>query len=325
MIKGKINEIIQSYIDNETPEEVKDAFQRWLLDDDSSDEKDAALSNIWNNLSLAETESPEDPYKILKEAQDIETSEASKKIRRRNHWLVAISALAACMTVFAIIGWTYATGSVTCLASSENSKAEFLLPDGSKVWLNKNSRVTFRTSLLGKQRMVSLEGEGYFDVAHDSNRPFVVDASGLTVKVLGTIFTVSAYEDEAVRVFLEEGSVMASAPGHQDIVLSPNHAVIYDPQAGSFETFEENATDHTAWIDGRLDFVNKPLSEILDCLEHWYGINIVCNDMNKASRIRLSMVIRQEPIEEILEAICAIAQVSYITDSKGDIKLSFEK
>lgn len=325
MSKGKIRDIIDSYISSQTPDEVDSAFQRWLLDDEASDEKDAALSSVWDNMSLAHSSAPEDPFKILDEAERIESTESFAKVKRMNRLMIAITVVAASLAIFAFVGWHMMGDSEVCLASAAGSKAEFLLPDGTRVWLNKGSKLSYKNDLSGDERKVKLEGEGYFDVADDLSRPFYVEAGGLSIKVLGTVFTVTAYKDESVKVFLEEGSVRASAPGHEDIILSPDQAILYDPATDSFRSYVENSADHTAWIDRRLDFVNKPLSDIIDCLEHWYGINIVCNDMNKASRIRLSMVIRQEPIEEILEAICAIAQVSYITDSKGDIKLSFEK
>lgn len=323
MTKSDIKEIIESYIKEETPKEVHETFERWFLDNESREQKDAALQSVWDNLSLIDADAPEDPYVILADAERIEAAASMDVIRRKNRWLWTLSVIAACLAVFAVVGWRLATGSVTCLASSETSKAVFTLPDGSRICLNRNSRLTYSTGLNGRCRNVKLDGEGYFDVASDPDHPFHVEAAGLSIKVLGTIFTVSAYEDKPVRAFLEEGSIEASVRGYDDILLTPDHAVVYDSNSGRFEAYDENSLDHTAWVDDRLDFVNKPLSDIFDCLEHWYGVNILCNDIERASEIRLSMVIRQEPIEEIFDAIGAIADMSFFIDSRGDVKLSF--
>lgn len=312
-------------MDKGTPLEVRETFERWMLDDDSREHKDAALESIWDNMSLADAAAPEDPYMLIKEAESLENSKSVKAMQRRSRWLWAVSAIAACMTVFAVFGWMNAGKSETCIASSDMSKAEFVLPDGSKVWLNKGSRLSYLNDLEGKYRKVRLEGEGYFDVAHDARHPFIVEAGEMSIRVRGTMFTVSAYEGKPVKAFLEEGSIVASVKGYDDIALIPDQAVVYDPSFGRFESYDENSSDHTAWIDGKLEFVNKPLVDIFDCLSHWYGVDIVCNDMERASDIRLSMTIRQEPVEEIFEAICSIADVTFFIDSHGDIKLSFIK
>lgn len=306
------------------PEEVRVSFDRWFTDRDSCDEKEEALNSIWDNLSLTSAPIPEDPLSIISEAEKIE---GFKTTRRKDLWIWISSAIAACMTIFALIGWNLNDmhECTCCLVSSSESKGEFNLPDGSTVYLNKGSKLYYSNDLTGKLREVTLEGEAYFDVEKDAERPFIVHANDMSIKVLGTRFTVSAYEDSPVTAYLEEGSIMASAPSHDPVILAPNNAVSYDPSNDRLVTFKETASDHTAWVDSKLEFVNKPLKDIIDCLEHWYCVSITCNDMDLASEIRLSMTIRQENIEEIFSAISAIADLSYIIDSNGNMKISFDR
>ncbi|MBQ8838679.1 MAG: FecR domain-containing protein [Bacteroidales bacterium] len=310
---------------NDTPLEVSETFERWLIDDSAREEKDKAMRDIWDDMSLADASAPEDPFSIISEAEKLQTVSSMNVSRRKTIWLWTMSAVAACMTVFAAIGWFNAGRYETCLASSETSKGEFVLPDGTKVWLNRNSRLYYSGGLDGRNRKVRLEGEGYFDVVKDSMHPFIVEAGRMSIRVTGTSFTVSAYEGRPVKAYLETGSIVACAPGHEEVFLVPDHAVMYDVKDNVFETYNENATDHTAWIDARLEFFNKPLTDIMECLEHWYGIDIICNDMERASDVRLSMMIRQESVEEIMSAIGAIADLSYFIDSMGDVKISFVK
>ena len=306
------------------PEEVRASFDRWITDSDSYEEKEEAMQSIWDNMPLTYASVPEDPLYIIDEAKKIESFTTTS---RKDIWIWITSTVAACMTIFALIGWNLGNEHecTCCLISSSESKGEFNLPDGSTVWLNKGSRLFYSNDLKGRLREVRLEGEGYFDVAKDIEHPFIVHAGDMAIKVLGTRFTVSAYDDEPIKAYLEEGSIMATAREHDPIILAPDHAVSYDPGNDQLITYKENASDHTAWVDSRLEFVNKPLKDIIDCLEHWYCVSISCNDIERASEIRLSMTIRQENIEEIFSAISTIADLSYFIDSNGNMKISFEK
>lgn len=328
MNKRSIKEIIESYISEDASEEVRMTFDKWLTDGDFRQEKDEALAGIWENIPLTSGSTPEDSMSIIEDAEKIENIANHKKSRRKAVLLWIVSSVAACMAVIAAIGWDRSGAdqkSQMCLVSSASAKGEFTLPDGSVVWLNKNSRLYYSDDLKGDERRVRLEGEGYFDVAKDARHPFVVDAGGMSIAVLGTRFTVSAYQDCPVEAYLEEGSIRAEVPGHDPVMLTPDQAVMYDAAGGRFLTYEETASDHTAWIDGKLEFVNKSLKDIIECLEHWYCVEISCNDIEAATAVRLSMTIRQESIEEICRAISTIADASYFIDTKGNVKISLNR
>ena len=325
MTKKNIKEILESYMNSSPPEEVRASFDSWLTDRDSCDEKEEALNAIWDNIPLTSAPIPEDPLSIIEEAEKIDSLKATH--RRKNLLIWITTTAAACMAILAVIGWNKNDRHecTCCLISSSETKGEFTLPDGSNVCLNKGSRLYYSKDMKGSIREVTLEGEAYFDVEKDAERPFIVKAKDMSIKVLGTRFTVTAYEDNPITAYLEEGSIMATVPEHEPVRLTPNHAVSYDPGNNQLITYKENASDHTAWVDGRLEFVNKPLKDIIDCLEHWYCVNITCNDMDIASEIRLSMTIRQESLEEIFSAVSTIADLSYFIDSNGNMRISFDR
>lgn len=325
MTKANIKEIIESYMQKDVPEEVQESFERWLTDIEASDEKDEALKVIWDELPLSAAAVPGDPMSVLKEAERLENIETAKMSRRKTAWLWVTSSVVACLCLFMVCQYVFFDRNITCLASSVDAKGEFVLPDGSKVWLNKDSRLYYSDNLQGRTRQVRLDGEGYFDVAEDAAHPFIVSAGDMSIKVVGTRFTLTAYESEPVRAYLEEGCIKASVKGHDELTLLPDQAVVFNPADNSFKAFAENAADHTVWTGGKMEFVNKSLSDIIQSLEHWYCISISCNDMKKASAIRLSMVIRHETVDEILGAMCQIADFSYFVDSEGNIKISFER
>lgn len=312
-------------MEGEASDEVRMKFEKWITDGSFAAEKEDAFAAIWNEMALTSASAPEDPSSIIQEAEKIEDINYHRISRNRKVWLWVASAIAACMTVFAIIGWSRPGYSEVCLMSSESGKGRFTLPDGSVVWLNKDSRLYYHDGMKGDFRKVTLEGEGYFDVNKDAERPFIVSAGEMSIKVLGTRFTVSAYDDRPIETYLEQGSILADVPEHDPVILYPDQAVVYDAEDKSFTVYTETASDHTAWIDDRLEFVNKSLNDILECLEHWYGVDISCNDVEEASQVYLSMTIRQESIEEIFGALSRIANLSYFIDSRGNVKISFNR
>lgn len=150
---------------------------------------------------------------------------------------------------------------------------QLVLADGSKVYLNSESRLRFPTRFEGKERRVYLEGEGYFEVTKDSAKPFIVEARGLDVRVLGTSFNVNAYVSErAIRTTLVSGKVrVGDRLTGKGEVISPGQQVEW--KDGVFTTKEVDISIYTAWIDGKFYFEGATLEEIAAQLERWYDID----------------------------------------------------
>ena len=148
------------------------------------------------------------------------------------------------------------------------------LADGSKVWLNSGSVLTYPAKFDSKNRMVRLDGEGYFEVTADKERPFVVNTTKLDVKVLGTKFNVQAYPDEVIAVSLLEGQLHIQA-GTQSATMEANELVTWSEKTG-LQHHQNREVQHTVrWTTGELMFVDEPLSEIAKALERRFGVTIV--------------------------------------------------
>lgn len=152
---------------------------------------------------------------------------------------------------------------------------ELILPDGTHVWLNSDSKLTFPTQFATTKREVQLSGEAYFSVTKNAASPFIVKTSGdIEVKVLGTEFNVSAYPDESVvETTLCEGSVNVSDK-KQNVTLTPSHQAVYERKSGSLTTRKVDVRLYTTWKEGLFVFENKPLEEIMTTLSRWYNINV---------------------------------------------------
>ncbi|MDT3402348.1 FecR family protein [Mucilaginibacter terrae] len=151
-----------------------------------------------------------------------------------------------------------------------------ILSDGTKIWLNAGSSLTFPSRFTGDFREVDLKGEGYFEVAKDSSHPFHVLAGGQEISVLGTHFNVSAYSDEpSIRTTLVEGSVKVTHHG-QSFMLSPNDRVTDQRKDGHLRLEHGiDADEDIAWKSGRFYFNNTAVSTVLRQVGRWYNLDIV--------------------------------------------------
>jgi ferric-dicitrate binding protein FerR (iron transport regulator) len=170
------------------------------------------------------------------------------------------------------------------LANPRGSKViQMTLGDGSRVWLNAGSSITYPVAFLEKERKVSITGEAYFEVAHNPNKPFIVSKGNTTVQVLGTHFNVNAYDDEAaLRVTLLEGSVKvgqrAEGKGQRaEIVLKPGEQA---ELAGSHSSFTLHPSPDleqvVAWKNGEFQFnENTDINAIMRQISRWYDVEVV--------------------------------------------------
>ncbi|WP_293915556.1 MULTISPECIES: FecR family protein [unclassified Sphingobacterium] len=147
-----------------------------------------------------------------------------------------------------------------------------ILSDGTKVWLNADSKMKFPVEFAAQQRQVQLQGEAYFEVTKDASKPFIVKSAEQQIEVLGTWFNVSAYPDEPTVTTLVSGKVNVSAFGKQ-VALTPGmQSVANDQQLQSKQVDVEPAV---AWKDAKFVFVKEPLEDIIRKLERWYNVDFV--------------------------------------------------
>lgn len=146
------------------------------------------------------------------------------------------------------------------------------LPDGSTVYLNSASTLSYPGRFKNGTRRVELAGEGYFKVAHDSGRPFIVTLGDVEIKVLGTTFNARYYSGEETRISLLEGSVSVSCRNSKPVILRPMQALTLQDGKAIVESFDSD--DEFLWRDGIIVFDRETLAAICSRLENYYGIKI---------------------------------------------------
>lgn len=196
------------------------------------------------------------------------------------------------------------------MASSENISS-YTLPDGSKVWLNKNSWLAYNQRFGKRTRQVALKGEGYFEVNRDERRPFIVKMQNdLDIKVLGTTFNACNYPSlNKAEVILRSGSVQVSDNGRNEyVILKPNQKFTWNE--GTAEISSVNAMNCCRWFEHRLVFDNVKLKDILENLSHKYQTEISLNVGNLADK-HMSMTIRDESVEDILDILTTLLPIRW--------------
>lgn len=161
-------------------------------------------------------------------------------------------------------------------STTKGQTYEFTLPDGTRVWLNANSKITFPLQFSGKERRILMSGESYFEVAKDKRRPFIVKSGSQETEVLGTHFNISDMGPFYIRTTVLEGSVRVrnlSIAGRADeVVLKPNQEAVIHELALSVR--EVNASDAAAWKDGKFRFNNTNMDEVMERLGSWYDVEV---------------------------------------------------
>ena len=185
------------------------------------------------------------------------------------------------------------------------------LSDGTMIYLNSESTLSFPVKFQGKERKVYLTGEAYFKVAKNTEHPFVVTAGELEVLVTGTTFGVRAYKDEKdIQTTLESGQVTVRVEG-KSVKLVPNKQVLFNKSTMGLEVRDVDVDLYLAWVDGRLVYDNCPLEKILTDLGRWYNIDVFYSrDELRSYQFSLNMK-KHEEFTQVLELIGKTGEVQF--------------
>ena len=185
------------------------------------------------------------------------------------------------------------------------------LSDGTMIYLNSESTLSFPVKFQGKERKVYLTGEAYFKVAKNTEHPFVVTAGELEVLVTGTTFGVRAYKDEKdIQTTLESGQVTVRVEG-KSVKLVPNKQVLFNKSTMGLEVRDVDVDLYLAWADGRLVYDNCPLEKILTDLGRWYNIDVFYSrDELRSYQFSLNMK-KHEECTQVLELIGKTGEVQF--------------
>ncbi|MCG2613835.1 DUF4974 domain-containing protein [Terrimonas sp. NA20] len=344
--------LLSRHITGEATAAEATALRQWLAEDPNHQQQYELLLQLWqakNNPPLSVTE----PSRISRILQLAAVEEALREnndaipeetvVRRRSYaWKVAATLVVLALCTWGILHW-FTLSSVADnnhqVVAQKGSRTRAILPDGSTVWLNAGSSISYGKTFNDKIREVTLYGEAYFDVVKQPDRPFVVHAGDINIKVLGTSFNVKSYPgDDLVETTLIKGLVQIIQPGNKPaIYLHPNqkislpsagHDISTDPPddlpanssgqkkalsegiATIDTTLSEKERIETAWLFNRLEFRDDDFESLAKKLERWYNVTIHFED-EKVTELVFNGSIESESVEQAFKALQAAVSFKY--------------
>ena len=305
-----IDSLLPIYIQGKLDEDACREVEAWILADPENRKQTEQFCRLEQYLGAAKEMRSLSDKEILSLAHRNMAKAERRKKRIRSGWLGAVIA----STVLLVAGiWFFFLRPDTPTREVRNGLSEVkecILPDGTKVWLNSNSTLSYPERFSKRKRTVSLTGEAFFDVQKDARRPFLVQAGNVVIKVLGTRFDVDAYaENTAIfSTTLVDGSVEMRYPLHgrkQTTVLSPGQRLTYDPDEDRAFIAYVDVNSLTSWKTGSITLDHTPLRDVLKMIGNAYGVRFIINDASRLNDSCSGTFVRQ-PVENILCTIeCA--------------------
>lgn len=192
---------------------------------------------------------------------------------------------------------------------------KLVLSDGTRIHLNSMSSLRYPVSFGSKTRQVELDGEAYFEVSK-TGQPFIVNANGMDVEVLGTTFNLSVYKDEPRQTTLVSGSVRVRTGNGNSRIIKPSQQASIAPGANQIDVRTVDTAFYTSWIHGKIKFKDQRLEDIMKTLSRWYDMDIVYAD-KEAKNLRFGCYVnRYEDISPLLELLRNTGSVKIETKGK---------
>ncbi|MCE8503905.1 DUF4974 domain-containing protein [Bacteroides thetaiotaomicron] len=326
-----IDELIANYLTESLDKNALDELKTWIAASAENQQYFIRQREIWFSAVSREAASVYDKDKAFENFRNrVESQKEIQSTSRRGFSLSALWRYAAVVAIIIAVGCiSYWQGEVNVkdtfadisVEAPLGSKTKLYLPDGTLVWLNAGSRMTYSQGFGVDNRKVELEGEGYFEVKRNEKIPFFVKTKDLQLQVLGTKFNFRDYpEDHEVVVSLLEGKVGLNnlLREEKEAVLSPDERAVLNKANGLLTVESVTASNASQWTDGYLFFDEELLPDIAKELERSYNVKIhIANDSLKTFRFYGNFVRREQNIQEVLEALASTEKMQYKIEERN--------
>lgn len=307
-----------SILTNKVSSEERANFFKELRNDKRSFKEFLSLYNIW---SLSQFK--KDTTMNVDSFDSFWSTKVAPPKKNRWKWTVAASLALIASITSVLWGLNHSQHEefVTMLASKGNV-AQLALADGSKIWLNSDSKASIKINSHNVE--VTLNGEGYFDIIHNENREFTVIANKITIKDKGTQFNVKSRDnDQDISVSLVEGKVDIHTPSSKVKSLEePLKTMKINKETGAISQAFSSESEIIGWKEGKFVFNNQPLSEIIVALEDWYNVKFTYSKTAKVGDNYSGIIQRNTDIRDLLRIISISTKTKYKINEKNDGSLN---
>lgn len=312
--------LLQKYIKDQCSEQELRTLLHWLKSPDNRADLDQVVKPLWEtvnrNMPRPDSEREKELYEevslllsgIKQKNKNTSTSGSRSKNRLNGFYRIAAILILAFSVTFGLLKVLDHPSSpqltYTEKISNKGEKKEVLLPDGTKIILNSDTKLRIPANFNKEERILEMEGEGFFDVASNPDKPFIIKSGETQVRVLGTSFDFKSYrEDDFIKLTVSTGKVRVNV-ADQDLQLSisPNEHLSVNKVDGnvSKETIKEN--NYIKWIQGSLYFNKEPISEVIKTINRTYNRKVILQC--KSRDYKITGTHDNKSIEAVIDAIC---------------------
>ncbi len=326
MTNGRVPyEELARYLRQECRPEELAAVEGWIYSSEKNEQLFNRLKEEWLNVK----ETP-DAYiypdkgrtwsKIASQlGQKAIVKLYSRRFVLRSASIAAMLSLVTVWTFFALRDYMekeHLSKSITLVQTMQGQKMQMTLPDGTKVWLNSGSRLSYTGAFNRDSRELNLQGEAFFDVKKDEHKKFIVNTSKINVVVKGTAFNVSAYpDDKNIDVSLVRGRIAVMAKNGRHLTdMKPQDFLRISPTTLKYSLNKVDADTDLIWMQNEVRFSNAGIREVAKKLERWYGVDIRL--INPDDMQKYSFSVKTESLRELLSLFKKITPIEYTIDGK---------
>jgi transmembrane sensor len=325
----RTSELIGRVLANEASSAEKSELESWLNQHPDNRRMFEALADVWQQ--------PADSSRLPQTGQAFgqimdRIADARKQPEpAQRSWLrswpaAATVLLALCLGILAYVYLQSADrvpDSYARAVTPTGERTTITLADGSTVWLNTASRLHYPEKFDGHTREVHLDGEAFFNVQSNPEKPFIIHLPDGQIRVLGTSFNVKAYrEDKQIETTVVSGKVAYIRYGkglmakNDTVIIVPDYQVIQSPKTREIKPLPVTSAHAKAWTEGKLIFTATPLDQAARTLERWYGIPVTLADPRLAN-CRLTGTFQDQSLEEVMTLIAMTKEFQYQLSSEA--------
>lgn len=313
------DDLITAYLNNELNKEQRVELEQWVAADTAHKQYFYEMTEVWLAANAASGTQEESNRAFQHFRGRISVLQKKKRFSLR-FVRVAAAIFAGILLLGGGYYWGYNHFDPSSLYAMQTvevpigSRSRIVLQDGTVVWLNAGSKLSYTGGFSHRDRNVQLEGEGYFEVARNTKIPFIVHTSDINIKVLGTRFSVKAYGDEDnIEVVLAEGSIKFFNKGNVDnaFLLKPCQQAIYHKENGKVDIRKVSASQADIWTTGAHFFNEQTLEQITKQLEKSFDVNFIFKNERKKMQTFYGDFKAGDSLKDILTIMSSSGKFKY--------------
>jgi ferric-dicitrate binding protein FerR (iron transport regulator) len=318
-MKEGMHDLMGKYLSGDITPSETNALMDWVDADESNKEEFLAVKELWQTSGETKFPSFNTDAAWVKLNQQLTPAKTKAKLFTIGR--LAVGVAAAFIIVLSV--WLLGKGEMNSVTASAPVE-KILLADGSVIYLRNGSTLNYPSKFKGDERNVTLDGEAFFEVAHDNRHPFIIRSGTANVRVVGTSFSVIE-KDQQVQLVVKTGKVRfydRADTSRQLLVVAGERALL---EKGAI-TKEVNAdVNFNAWQTRQLVFNNTPLAEVVNTLRDYYRVDITLrpSDRQQLSNSQITASFNDQPVEAVMKELALIGDL-HVEENKGAYEIQLK-